>query len=147
MKVILLQDVAKIGKQGDIVNVKDGYARNFLIPRGLAVVADEGNLKRLKHEQGVAASKQERERQEAEELKERLESMTVTLKVKTGEKGRLFGSITSADIAEAAEKQGITIDRRKIELPEPIKTLGNYVVTVRVYPGITAQLKIAVESE
>ncbi|NLN27966.1 MAG: 50S ribosomal protein L9 [Firmicutes bacterium] len=146
MKVILTQDVKSLGKKGDVVEVKEGYGRNFLIPRGLAVAADEGNLRRLKHEQAVQKSKEAREREEAEQVKAQLEQLTVTLRVKTGEKGRLFGSITAGDVADELAKHGIEIDRRKIELDEPIKSLGAYTVTVRVYPGVTAQLKVVVEA-
>lgn len=147
MKVILTQDVKSLGKKGDIVEVKEGYGRNFLFPRGLAVPADQGSLRRLKHEKAVEQTKKEREREEAVATKERLEALTLTLSAKTGEQGRLFGSITAGDIAEALEKEGIAIDRRKIALDEPIKNLGHYTVTVRVYPGVTANLKVAVEAQ
>lgn len=146
MKVILTQDVKKIGKKGDVVEVKEGYGRNFLIPRGLAVPADGGSLRKLEHEQAVAKSKKAREHEEALQTKERLEALTVKIQAKTGDKGRLFGSITAADLAAEVEKQGIAIDRRKIELAEPIKSLGNYTVTVKVYPGVTAELKVVVEA-
>lgn len=146
MKVILTQDVKSIGKKGEVVEVKEGYGRNFLIPRGLAVAADEGSLRRLKHERAVEATKKERELEEAEELKQKLDALTITLRVKTGEKGRLFGSITAADVADAVEKQGITIDRRRIDMAEPIKSLGNYTFAVRVHKGVIAQLKVVVES-
>lgn len=146
MKVILTQDVKSLGKKGDIVEVKEGYGRNFLIPRGLAVAADDSSLRRLKHEKTVQKNKEAREREEAEQIKAQLEQLTLTLRVKTGDKGRLFGSITASDIAAELGKQGIEIDRRKIELDEPIKSLGNYTLTVRVYPGVTAQLKVVVEA-
>lgn len=146
MKVILTQDVKSLGKKGDVVEVKEGYGRNFLIPRGLAVAADDGSLRRLKHEKAVQKGKEAREREEAEQVKAQLEETTVTIRVKTGEKGRLFGSITASDVAAEIAKQGIEIDRRKIELEEPIKNLGNYTLTVRVYPGVTAQLKVVIEA-
>lgn len=146
MKVILTQDVKNIGKKGEVVEVKEGYGRNFLIPRGLAVSADAGSLRQLKHEKAVEASKKERELEEAEELKAKVDALTITLRVKTGEKGRLFGSITAGDLADAVKKQGLTIDRRKIDLAEPIKALGNYTFAVRVHPGVIAQLKVVVES-
>lgn len=146
MKVILTQDVKSLGKKGDVVGVKEGYGRNFLIPRGLAVAADDGSLRRLKHEKAVQKGKEAREREEAEQVKAQLEKTTVTIRVKTGEKGRLFGSITASDVAAEIAKQGIEIDRRKIELEEPIKNLGNYTLTVRVYPGVTAQLKVVIEA-
>ncbi len=147
MKVILLEDVKKLGSKGDIVEVSDGYGRNFLIPRGLAVAADASNLKQLQHDKKVEQRKEARELQEAQELKRRLESMSFTLDVKSGDKGRLFGSITSGDIAEAVKKQAdVEIDRRKIELPDPIKSVGDYSVSVRLHPKVTAQLKVVVRA-
>lgn len=147
MKVILLENVKKLGSKGDIVEVSDGYGRNYLIPRGLAVAADASNLKQLQHEKQVEQRKEARALQEAQELKQRLEGMSFTLGVKSGEKGRLFGSITSGDIAEAVKKQaGVEIDRRKIELPDPIKSVGEYSVSVRLHPKVTAQLKVVVQS-
>lgn len=146
MKVILTQDVKNVGKKGQVVEVKEGYGRNYLIPRGLAVPADEGSLRKLQHEQAAAASKKAREHEEALRTKERLESLTLVIKAKSGEKGRLFGSITAADVAAEIEKHGISIDRRKIELEEPIKSLGTYDIAVKVYPGVTARLKVAVEA-
>lgn len=147
MKVILKQDVKNIGQKGDVVEVKEGYGRNFLIPRGLAVPADDGGLRRLKHEKAAAKSRQQREIEEANEIKDKLDELTVTLQVKTGETGRLFGSITAGDLADAVKEKGITIDRRKIDIGEPIKSLGNYTFPVRVHPGVIAQLKVVVEAK
>lgn len=147
MKVILLQDVKKLGSKGDVVEVSDGYGRNYLIPRGLAVAADASNVRQLKHEQKVEQRKEARELQEAKELKRQLEELSVTLDVKSGDKGRLFGSVTTGDIAEAVKKStNIKLDRRKIELPDPIKSVGEYSIAVRVYPEVTAQLKVVVRA-
>lgn len=147
MKVILLENVKKLGSKGDIVEVSDGYGRNFLIPRGLAVAADASNLKQLQHEKKVVERREARELQEAQELKRRLESMSFTLEVKSGEKGRLFGSITAGDIAEAVKKQAdVELDRRKIDLSDPIKSVGKYAISVRIHPGVTAKLKVVVQA-
>lgn len=147
MKVILLESVKKLGAKGDVVDVSDGYARNYLIPRGLAVAADESNVKQLQHEKSVEKRREERERQEALELKAELEKLVLKLQMKSGEKGRLFGSVTPADIANGLKKQaGIKVDRRKVELGDPIKSVGEFPVAIRVYPGVTAQLKVVIEA-
>lgn len=143
MKVILLQDVKKIGNKNDLVDVAEGYARNYLIPRGLAVEATAANLKRREQEQATTAQRQQREEAEAREAAKKLEAQAVTLKVKAGEGGRLFGSVTAADIARQVKEQvGIDVDRRRIELAEPLKTLGVHELSVRLYQGIHARLKV-----
>jgi large subunit ribosomal protein L9 len=145
MKVILLQDVKGLGKAGDLVNSKDGYARNFLFPKNLAVEANEENLKKWEERKKEEAKKIQQEIEAANELKEKLENLTVTLKVKTGSQGRLFGSITALDIANNLKEQyGIDIDKRKIELKQNIKSLGNFEAEVKLYQDITAKLKINV---
>lgn len=145
MKVILLQDVKGLGKAGDLVNSKDGYARNFLFPKNLAIEANEENLKKWEERKKEEAKKIEQEIEAANELKTRLENTTVTLKVKTGSQGRLFGSITSLDVANALKEQyGIDIDKRKIELKENIKSLGEFEAEVKLYQDIIAKLKINV---
>ncbi len=143
MKVILLKDVKGLGKAGDLVNSKDGYARNFLFPKNLAIEANEENLKKWEERKKEEAKKIEQEIEAANELKTRLENTTVTLKVKTGSQGRLFGSITSLDVANALKEQyGIDIDKRKIELKENIKSLGEFEAEVKLYQDIVAKLKI-----
>nr|WP_281282704.1 50S ribosomal protein L9 [Thermosediminibacter litoriperuensis] len=143
--MILLQDVKSLGKKGDLVNVADGYARNFLFPKNLAVEATPGNLAKLEQEKRARENKLAREKQEAEELAGKIKSSTVTLKVKAGEQGKIFGSITSKDIAEALNKQhGLDIDKRKIQLDEPIKSLGSYEITVKLHPEVEARLIVRV---
>lgn len=146
MKVILLKDVKGLGVAGDLVDAKTGYARNYLLPKGDAIEATPGNLERWKEDQAKLAKKEEAEHKEAVELKGKLEEVSVVLEGKAGEGGRLFGSITSKDIADALKKQhNISIDRRKIELKDNIKTLGVTEVDIRVYAEITAKLKVDVK--
>jgi len=146
MKVILLKEIKGLGKAGDLVNAKDGYARNFLFPKGDAIEATPGNLKKWKESKEKEAEKKDNEHKEALELKEKMESISVTLVGKAGEGGRLFGSITSKDIADALKSQHkIDIDRRKIELKDNIKSLGVTSVDVKVYPEVTARLDVNVK--
>ena len=146
MKVILLKDIKDLGKSGDLVDAKPGFARNFLIPRGQAIEATPANTKKWKKEQRELAKSKAEEEQEAAELKEKLESLTVIVKGKAGEGGRLFGSVTSQDIADNLKKQHkIDVDRRKIELDDNIKSIGVTRVDVRVYPQVVAKLKVDVK--
>ena len=148
MKVILLADVKNHGVKGDGVDVSPGYARNYLLPRNLAVEATEKNMARLKNKKRVEANRKEQELAEAKEVAKKLEGIKVTLKAKSGENGKLFGSITSKEIGEALKEQhGIDLDRRKIVLNEPIKTLGELELDVKIYPEVTAKLKISVDAE
>ncbi len=145
MKVILRTDVKNLGRKGETVNVAEGYARNFLIPRGLAVEATESNLRDLAHQQQVQEARQQRELAEARALAERLGQHTFTVKARAGEGGRLFGSVTAADIAAAVQRElGVNLDRRRLELTEPIKALGRYQVPVRLAGGIQARVNVAV---
>lgn len=148
MKVILLKDVKDLGKAGELVNSKTGYARNFLFPKGLAIEATPANLKQWEAEQKEIEAKKKQEKEEALELKAQIEKITVELKGKGGEGGRLFGSITSKDIADKLKKQyKLDIDRKKIELKDNIKSAGTTTVEIRVYPEITASLKVNVVIE
>ncbi|MEZ4597765.1 MAG: 50S ribosomal protein L9 [Chloroflexota bacterium] len=145
MKVILTQDVASLGKSGELKDVADGYARNFLIPRSLAVPAAGGAYRAWQHDIASREEKRKREREEAEIAAQRISSTTLTMGVKVGEGGKLYGSITAKDIADALGRRGIEVDRHKVELDEPLKTLGTYKVAVRVYPGLTPEVTVAVE--
>lgn len=147
MKIILLKDYKNLGKAGEMVDAKDGYARNYLLPRNIAIEATPANVENWKEEQ---AKLQEEERlafEGAQELKEKLESITLTLTAKGGETGKLFGSITNAEISkELLKEEKLSIDRKKIELKEPIKTAGLHEVPVRVYPEVVANLKVNIET-
>lgn len=148
MKVILLKTVKDLGKEGELINAKDGYARNFLFPKNLAVEATPSNLKKWEEKREQEAEKKKEEHKKALELKQEIEKISVVLKRKTGEGGRLFGSITSKDIADALKIQHkIDIDRRKIELKDNIKTLGTTTVEIKVYPEVTAKLNVSVKEE
>ena len=145
MKVILTQDVSPLGKSGDMKDVADGYASNFLIPRKLAVPAAGGAYRAWQHDIASREEKRKREREEAEIAAQRISSTTLTLGVKVGEGGKLYGSITAKDIADALGRRGIVVDRHKVDLTEPLKTLGTYKVAVRVFPGLTPEVTVAVE--
>jgi large subunit ribosomal protein L9 len=145
MKVILKADVKTLGKKGQVCEVSDGYARNFLFPRGLALEATSGNLNDLASKKANEERKKAKEKQDAQILAEKLSSITIEVSTKTGEGGRLFGSITNKEIAEALKaKYGIEIDKRKLELKEPIKALGTFTVTAKLHPEVSAQLQVHV---
>jgi large subunit ribosomal protein L9 len=146
MKVILIADVADLGKSGELRDVADGFARNFLIPRKLAVPAAGGAFRAWQHDVANREEKRKREREEAEVLVARVTSTTLTMGVKVGEGGKLFGSVTAKDVAEALGRRGIEVDRHRIELEEPLKQLGTYKVAVRVHPGLDpAEVTVVVE--
>ena len=147
MKVILLQDVKAQGKKGEIINVSDGYARNFLFPRKLAKEADAGALTDLKNKEAAKKYKEETAKKEAQALAEKLNELTVTVGLKSGAEGKTYGSVTSKDIAEALQKQhGVVIDKKKIETA-PVKACGKYPVTVRLLAGVQAKLTLNVVAE
>jgi large subunit ribosomal protein L9 len=145
VKVILTSDVQKLGKSGELKEVADGYARNFLIPNKLAVPAAGGAYRAWQHDIASREEKRKREREEAEYAAQRIGSTTLTMGVKVGEGGKLYGSITAKDIADALGRRGITVDRHKVDLPEPLKTLGTYRVAVKMYPGLTPEVTVVVE--
>jgi len=145
VKVILTKDVEPLGKSGDLKEVAEGYARNFLLPRRLAVPATGGAYRAWQHDVANREEKRVREREEAEIAAQRIGSTTLTMGVKVGEGGKLYGSITTKDIADALGRRGITVDRHKIDLDEPLKMLGTYKVAIKVYPGLTPEVTIAVE--
>jgi large subunit ribosomal protein L9 len=145
VKVILIADVEKLGKSGEMKDVAEGYARNFLIPRKLAVPAAGGAYRAWQHDIASREEKRRREREEAEVSATRIASTTLTMGVKVGEGGKLYGSITAKDIADALSRRGIEIDRHKIDLPEPLKTLGTYKVAIKVYTGMSPEVTVVVE--
>ena len=145
MKVILTNDVAKLGKSGELKDVSDGYARNFLIPKRLAVPAAGGAYRAWQHDIASREEKRKREREEAELTAQRIAGTTLTMGVKVGEGGKLYGSITAKDIADALGRRGIEVDRHKVELEDPLKTLGTYKVAVKVHAGLTPEVTVVVE--
>jgi large subunit ribosomal protein L9 len=147
MQIILQEDVEKLGVRGDVVQVAAGYARNFLLPKKLALPASAGNLKRLEKIRATLAKKTASERDQAQQQAGALADVTVTLTRKAGENDQLFGSVTAADIASALATQGHSVDRRRVQLAEPIKLLGEYQVPVKLHREVTAQIKVIVERE
>jgi large subunit ribosomal protein L9 len=147
IEVILREDIKTLGRAGEMVRVKPGYARNYLLPQGLAYEATEGNKKRIAAETRVRGVRDQAERVEAERLAGTLSGVALTLTGKAGEEGKLFGSITSQDIAEALGRQGHAIERRRIELEHPIKTTGSHNVTIRLHPEVHAELRVSVIAE
>ncbi len=147
MEVILKEDVPKLGRLGEVVRVRDGYARNYLLPRGLAVVADHKNLKVFEHQKRVLADQRERALRQAQTLGEKLGALSLRIPVRAGEEGKLFGSVTNIDIEKALKEKGFDVERRKIHLEQPIKTLGDFEVPVRLTAEVTATVKVSVVSE
>ena len=147
MEVILKEEVPKLGSIGDVVKVKPGFARNYLLPRGLAVAADRRNLRALEHHKRVAGEKREREKRGAETLAQQLSALSLTLSARAGEEGKLFGSVTNQDIERALQEKGFAVDRRRIRLDEPIKSLGEHSVPVHLPLGVTAQITVVVVAE
>jgi len=147
VKIILRKDVATLGDAGEVVTVKNGYANNYLIPQGYAIRATEGTLKALDTEKKQQARKIELQRKNARDLAAKLEQMMLKVHAKAGESGKLFGTVTAGDIAEALKAQGVEIDRRKIHLEAPIKSLGKYEADAKLFMDITAKLGIEVEAE
>jgi len=147
MELILREDVPKLGRRGDVVQVRDGYGRNYLLPKKLAMLASEGNRKVVEQMKASALKREASEKGEAEQLARLLGGVTLSIARKAGETGTLFGSVTSLDITEALEKAGYQIDRRKIELDEPIKQLGEYQVPVRLHREVTASVAVHVLAE
>ena len=145
MIVILMKDVRGTGKAGDVVKVSDGYARNMLLPKGLAKEASDGNIRNLEKQKEIAAAKRAEQKAAAQETAEKLEKITLEIKTKGGESGKLFGSITSKDIADALEKQEkIKVDKKKIEMSSPIKQAGQSTVTIKLFSEVSAELKVNV---
>lgn len=148
MKVILQTDVKNVGKRGEVVNASDGYARNFLFPKNLAIPADKKNMNEWTAKKSSEAHKKELEKQDAIKIKEKLEKAKLTIKTKAGENGKTFGSITSKEISENILKEfNETVDKKKIVIKEQIKTLGNHTVELRLFEGVVAKLSVEIISE
>ena len=147
MKVILREDIDNLGKSGDLVTVKDGFGRNYLLPRKKAVLASEQNLRQLEHEKGVITARNAKLKGAAEEQAKKIGAIKVTIKRKVGEQDKLFGSVTALDIAEAVAAQGQNVDRRAIHLPEPIKSTGHFEVELRLHREVVAKIKVDVVAE
>ena len=147
IEVILREDVQSLGRAGALVRVKPGYARNYLLPQGLAYEATEGNKKRIAAESKARASRDQAEKTEAQRVATTLSAVTLNLSGKAGEEGKLFGSITSQDVADALARAGHTVDKRRVELEHPIKTIGEHAVTIRLHPEVHAQLRVTVVAE
>ena len=147
MKVILKQNVESLGKAGDLVKVADGYARNFLIPKGLAAEANSRNMKAFEHEKQRILQQADKIQKQAEETAVRLSTVTCTIARRVGEQEKLFGSVGAKDIEEALVSQGVEIDKKSVLLDEPIKTLGEFPVRIKISAGVTAEIKVAVVAE
>ena len=147
MKVVMKEDIKNVGKMGQIVDVADGFARNYLVPRGLAVEANTKNLKALEHEKKLIQEKAKKIKNSAETLSDKISTMTLMIKAKAGDEGKLFGAVTSMDIAELLKNEGIEMDKKKIFLDEPIKRLGSYSVNIKIHAEISTHLNIQVVEE
>ena len=147
MKIILREDVEKLGKAGEVVKVKDGYGRNYLIPRQLAVLANVRNMKALDHDRRTIETRAKKARKASEATAATLSAVSLTLPAKAGEEGKLFGAITSRDIAEALGKAGVTVDRKAIQLADPIKQVGDYKVKIRVAADVLPEISVSVVPE
>ncbi|HTP69947.1 MAG TPA: 50S ribosomal protein L9 [Dongiaceae bacterium] len=147
MQIILQEDVEKLGNRGDVVTVKPGYARNFLLPNKLAVEATPGNMKALERIRGALAKKTATELDAAKKQAELLGLVALKFSRKTGENDQMFGSVTTGDIADGLKKEGFEIDKRQIQIPEPLKTLGDFPVTVKVFRDVTAQIQVHISKE
>jgi large subunit ribosomal protein L9 len=147
MEVILKEDVAKLGSRGDMVKVAEGYGRNFLLPHRLAIEATSGNKKVIEQMRAASVRRSAKEKAQAEELSKQFDGVSLSFQRRSGEHDQLFGSVTSGDLADALAKKGFNIDRRKIQLHEPLKTVGDFTVPVKLHKDVTAHLKVVIEKE
>ena len=147
MEVILKEDVANVGKIGEVVRVRDGYARNYLLPRGLVLLANKKNLKTFEHHKKVVADQKQKITREAESVGQSISAVSLTIRMRVGEEGKLFGSVTNIQIGKALKARGLIVDRRKIQLEEPIKVAGDYEVPIRMTAEVTVPLKVSVIPE
>jgi large subunit ribosomal protein L9 len=147
MEVILKEDVAKLGSRGDVVRVAEGYGRNYLLPRKLAIEASASNKAVIEQMKAAAVRRSAKEKAQAEELSKQFDGLSVNFKRRSGEHDQLFGSVTSGDVADALEKKGFNVDRRKIQLHEPLKTLGEFTVPIKLHKDVTTHLKVLIEKD
>jgi len=147
MEVILKEDVVKLGSRGDVVKVAEGYGRNFLLPRKLAIEATTGNKKVIEQMKAAAVRRSAKEKAQAEELSKQFDGLSVSFLRRSGEHDQLFGSVTSGDISDALQHKGFNLDRRKIQIHEPLKTLGEFTIPVKLHKDVTAHLKVVIEKE
>lgn len=145
MRIILREDVPKLGKSGELVTVRDGYGRNYLLPQGLGMLATEHNVKQIEHQKKVIAARNAKLAKDAQAVADKLSSLTLKIARQAGEGGKLFGSVSTRDIEDAAASLGVTIDRRKVVIADPIKVLGEYTVEVKTGQGVVGKVKIVVE--
>jgi large subunit ribosomal protein L9 len=147
MEVILKEDVPKLGSRGDVIKVAEGFGRNYLLPRKLAIEASVGNKKVIEQMKAAALRRSAKEKAQAEELAKQFDGLSVSFTRKSGERDQLFGSVTSSDVAEALAQKGFDLDRRKIQLHEPLKTLGEFTVPIKLHRDVTTHLKVVIEKE
>jgi len=147
MEIILMQDLESLGLEGDIIDVAKGYARNYLIPKGFAIEANDANMKALEMRKGKIMAKRGKDKEAAERVREKISQITVTVRRKAGEGGKLYGSVTSRDIAQGLEKEGVVVDRKKIIIDEAIRSLGESEVAIKLYPEVIATTKVVVKKE
>jgi large subunit ribosomal protein L9 len=147
MEVILKEDIPNLGKIGEVVRVRDGFARNYLLPRGLVLIANKKNLKFFEHQKRVVADQKQRMHREAQSVSEQLSGVSLVIPMKTGEEGKLFGSVTSIHIEKALKAKGLDVERRKIHLDEPIRHLGDFDIPVRLTADLTVSIKLSVVPE
>ncbi|MBI4838930.1 MAG: 50S ribosomal protein L9 [Nitrospirae bacterium] len=147
MKVILKEEVKSLGAIGSVINVADGYARNYLIPRNLAAEASTKNIKQFEHEKKIILERAKKVKADAQNLAGQLTVLSVVIEAQAGEEDKLFGSVTSMDIVEALAKQGVAVDKRKIHIEEPIKRLGTFTVSVKLYPEVTASISVELKKQ
>jgi large subunit ribosomal protein L9 len=147
MEVILKEDIASLGKIGEVVRVRDGYARNYLLPRGLVLLANKKNIKTFEHQKKLVADQKQKTMRRAQVVADELAGVSLTIRMRTGEEGKLFGSVTNIQIEKALKAKGINVDRRKIHLDEPIKILGDYEIPIRLSADLAVPLRLSVVSE
>lgn len=145
MEVLLKESIPTLGEIGEVVKVRPGYARNYLLPRGLAVEANPKNVREMEHHQRQLAAKRDKQKQQAEVLAQTLGALTLTFVRESGEEGKLFGSVTTKDVVEALRREKVAVDRRQIQLDAPIKTLGEHAVTVKLHPEVAVTVKVRLE--